>query len=313
MYVILICLLLRVVPYLQLKLIHVMRSLKISQSITNRKRDSLEKYLNEMGKFELLKIEEEIQLAMRIAEGDEEALRKLVNANLRFVISVSKKYQDKGLRLSDLISEGNIGLIKAAKRYDHTKGFKFISFAVWWIRQAILSAISDQQRMIRLPGNQIVGNNTISKASLRLEQKLERMPTLEEIAEEIGYKEFRVLDHQTNAPLSISLDKPMNGETGLCLLDRIPSENVGSTDGELMKESLQEDLKRVMSVLSEREQKILSLYYGLNDYSVTSLDDMVFIFDLSKERIRQLKDKALKTLRNNPKLELIREYLDLRA
>ncbi|MBB2148853.1 sigma-70 family RNA polymerase sigma factor [Pedobacter gandavensis] len=287
-----------------------MRALKISNSITNRKRDSLEKYLNELGKFELLKIDEEIQLAMRIAEGDEAALERLVNANLRFVISVSKKYQDKGVRLSDLISEGNIGLIKAAKRYDHTKGFKFISFAVWWIRQAILSAISDQQRMVRLPGNQLVGNATINKAAMRLEQKLERMPTIEEIAAEIGFKEGRVLEHQESALPSISLDKPINEESGFCLLDKIASSTVKPSDDELMKESLAEDIKRCLVILPEREQKILSLYYGLHDCTETTLDDMVFIFDLSKERLRQLKDKALKTLRNSPKSELIREYLD---
>lgn len=287
-----------------------MRALKISNSITNRKRDSLEKYLNELGKFELLKIEEEIQLAMRIAEGDEAALEKLVNANLRFVISVSKKYQDKGVRLSDLISEGNIGLIKAAKRYDHTKGFKFISFAVWWIRQAILLAISDQQRMVRLPGNQLVGNATINKATMRLEQKLERMPTIEEIAEEIGFKEARVLEHHESALPVISLDKPINEETSFSLLDKIPSTSLAPVDRELMKESLAEDLKRCLVILPAREQKILSLYYGLDDCVETSLDDMVFIFDLSKERLRQLKDKALKTLRNSPKSELIREYLE---
>ena len=287
-----------------------MRALKISQSITNRKRDSLEKYLNELGRYELLKIEDEIQLAMRIAEGDEVALEKLVNANLRFVISVSKKYQDKGVRLSDLISEGNIGLIKAAKRYDHTKGFKFISFAVWWIRQAILTAISDQQRIVRLPGNQVVGNTAINKASLRLEQKLERRPTPDEIAEEIGFKVDKVLDHQSNAALSISLDTPVNVENGFCLIDMIPSKNVEPVDDALMKQSLTEDLKRCLVILPEREQKILSLYYGLYDCSETTLDDMVYIFGLSKERIRQLKDKALKTLRNSPKSQLIREYLD---
>ncbi|WP_316842501.1 RNA polymerase sigma factor RpoD/SigA [Pedobacter gandavensis] len=286
-----------------------MRALKISQSITNRKSDSLEKYLNELGRFELLKVEDEIQLAMRIAEGDAAALEKLVNANLRFVISVSKKYQDKGVRLSDLISEGNIGLIKAAKRYDHTKGFKFISFAVWWIRQAILSAISDQQRIVRLPGNQIVGNTAINKATMRLEQKLERMPTAEEIALEVGYREDRVLDYQSNAALSISLDKPINEETGFSLLDKIASTSVDAVDEELMKQSLYEDLKRCLIILPEREQKILSLYYGLYDCSETTLDDMVCIFDLSKERLRQLKDKALKTLRNSPKSQMIREYL----
>ncbi|WP_316821375.1 RNA polymerase sigma factor RpoD/SigA [Pedobacter gandavensis] len=287
-----------------------MRALRISQSITNRKRDSLEKYLNDLGKFELLKIEEEIELAIRIAEGDSAALEKLVNANLRFVISVSKKYQHKGLRLSDLISEGNIGLIKAAKRYDHTKGFKFISFAVWWIRQAILSAISDQHRMIRLPGNQIIGNTAINKASVRLEQKLERMPTIEEIAEEVGYKEARVLDFQSNAALSVSLDKPLNEETNFSLLDKIPSVSLDPVDGELMKESLYEDLKRCLVILPEREQKILALYYGLYDGVETTLDEMVYIFDLSKERLRQLKDKALKTLRNSPESQMIREYLD---
>ncbi|MBC8986889.1 sigma-70 family RNA polymerase sigma factor [Pedobacter sp. N36a] len=287
-----------------------MRALKISQSITNRKSDSLEKYLNELGKYELLKIEDEIQLAMRIAEGDELALEKLVNANLRFVISVSKKYQDKGVRLSDLISEGNIGLIKAAKRYDHTKGFKFISFAVWWIRQAILTAISDQQRIVRLPGNQVVGNTMINKATLQLEQKLERKPTADEIAEEIGFKVDKVLDHQLSTVMSVSLDTPVNIENGFCLIDIIPSRSVEPVDDLLMKQSLTEDLKRCLVILPEREQKILILYYGLYGCEETTLDDMVYIFGLSKERIRQLKDKALKTLRNSPKSQLIKEYLD---
>ncbi|ALL05337.1 RNA polymerase subunit sigma [Pedobacter sp. PACM 27299] len=287
-----------------------MRALKISQSITNRKSDSLEKYLNELGKYELLKIEDEIQLAMRIAEGDEVALEKLVNANLRFVISVSKKYQDKGVRLSDLISEGNIGLIKAAKRYDHTKGFKFISFAVWWIRQAILTAISDQQRIVRLPGNQVVGNSMINKATLKLEQQLERRPTADEIAEEIGFKVDKVIDHQLSSAISISLDTPVNVENDFCLMDMIPSKSVEPVDDLLMRQSLTEDLKRCLVILPEREQRILILYYGLYGYEETTLDDMVYIFGLSKERIRQLKDKALKTLRNSPKSQLIKEYLD---
>lgn len=287
-----------------------MRALKISQSITNRKSDSLEKYFNELGKYELLKIEDEIQLAMRIAEGDEVALEKLVNANLRFVISVSKKYQDKGVRLSDLISEGNIGLIKAAKRYDHTKGFKFISFAVWWIRQAILTAISDQQRIVRLPGNQVVGNTMINKATLKLEQQLERRPTADEIAEEIGFKVDKVIDHQLSSAMSISLDTPVNVENDFCLMDIIPSKSVEPVDDLLMKQSLTEDLKRCLVILPEREQRILTLYYGLYGCEETTLDDMVYIFDLSKERIRQLKDKALKTLRNSPKAQLIKEYLD---
>lgn len=278
-----------------------MRQLRISQSITNRNTDSLEKYLNDIGKIDLLDIDEEIRLATVIQEGDRAALDKLVNANLRFVVSVAKKYQDKGLRLADLISEGNVGLIKAATRYDHTKGFKFISFAVWWIRQSIICAIAEQKRLVRLPGNQIVGITKINKAAEALEQQLERNPSLGEIAEMLELPEDKVADFHSNSSLSHSLDMLINEESGFTLMDTIASESEPNADHQLLQESLTDDLRRFLQVLPEREQKIISLYYGLYGYSETTLDDMVYIFDLSKERIRQLKDKALKTLRRHAK------------
>lgn len=282
-----------------------MRQLRISQSITNRNTDSLEKYLNDIGKINLLEGDEEIRLATTIREGDRAALDKLVNANLRFVVSVAKKYQDKGLRLADLISEGNLGLIKAAKRYDHTKGFKFISFAVWWIRQSIICAIADQKRLVRLPGNQIVGITKVNRAIEILEQELERAPSTREIAENLDITEDRIIDFQYNSPLSYSLDVLINEESGFTLMDTVPDHNIPVTDASLMEESRAQDLQRFLGVLPKREQQILCLYYGLYGYPETTLDDMIPIFNLSKERIRQLKDKALKTLRLNAKKSFI--------
>lgn len=287
-----------------------MRHLRISPSITNRKTDSLEKYLNDIGKIDLLDVEEEIRLAMVIREGDRAALDKLVNANLRFVVSVAKKYQDKGLRLADLISEGNVGLIKAATRYDHTKGFKFISFAVWWIRQSIMYAIAEQKRLVRLPGNQIVGITKVNRAAEVLEQELERPASLSEIAEMLDLPEERISDYQSSSPMSHSLDTLINEENGYTLMDTITNNNIPATDHELQQESLFTDINRFIGALPEREQKIISLYFGLGGCQETTLDDMVYIFGLSKERIRQLKDKALKTLKRNSQSTNIREYLD---
>lgn len=287
-----------------------MRQLRISQSITNRNTDSLEKYLNDISKIGLLDVEEEIRLAIVIQQGDNAALDKLVNANLRFVVSVAKKYQDKGLRLSDLISEGNMGLIKAATRYDHTKGFKFISFAVWWIRQAIISALAEQKRLVRLPGNQVLGISKINKITGELEQHLERTPSLPEIAESLELSEERIADYQSHSTVAQSLDMFINDENGFTLMDMIPDKNIPQTDHGLLKESLTEDLKRFMEILPQREQKIISLYYGLYGYPETSLDDMVNMFSLSKERIRQLKDKAIKVLRSHKKTDFITSYLN---
>ncbi|EDM36878.1 RNA polymerase sigma-70 factor [Pedobacter sp. BAL39] len=275
-----------------------MRQIRISKSITDRGGDSLEKYLSEISKIELLNVEEEVRLASIVREGDRAALDKLVSANLRFVVSVAKNYQDMGLRLADLISEGNLGLIKAASRYDHTKGFKFISFAVWWIRQSITYAIADQHRMIRLPGNQIVGITRLNRTSDLLEQKLERRPSLEEVAEALDLPETKVVDYQMSALKTTSLDMPiLLGEPGTTFGHMIRNSEVEAADAVLDRQSLAENVRRLLSILPPREQKILSLYYGLGGMPQTRLEDMVPVFHLSKERLRQLKDKAVKTLK----------------
>lgn len=286
-----------------------MRHLRISQSITNRKVDSLERYLNEIGKIELLSSEEEVTVAMKASEGDVEAFNKLIKANLRFVVSVSKNYQEYGLRLSDLISEGNKGLIKAASRFDATKGFKFISFAVWWIRQSIISAIAYQKRTVRLPGNQILGVTKTQRAVDTLIQILERSPSVSEVAEWMDISEEKIVDYMNSAPTATSLDALISEDSDMTVKDTIPNENAPGADDKLQEESFLIDLRRLLTILSQREQKIIFYYYGLYEYPVTTLDDMVFIFNLSKERIRQLKDQALRTLRNSTKSELIRGYL----
>ncbi|SHG32321.1 sigma-70 family RNA polymerase sigma factor [Pedobacter caeni] len=286
-----------------------MRHLRISQSITNRKVDSLERYLNEIGKIELLSSEEEVTVAMRAREGDVEAFNKLIRANLRFVVSVAKNYQDHGLRLSDVISEGNKGLIKAASRFDVTKGFKFISFAVWWIRQSIIAAIAYQKRTVRLPGNQILGVTRARKAIDKLVQQLERTPSVSEVAEWMDIPEERVLEYVINSPLATSLDALISEDSEMTVKDMIPNENAPRADHRLQEESFLIDLRRLLNILSKREQKIMFYYYGLYEHPVVTLDDMVYIFKLSKERIRQLKDQALKTLRTSTKSELLREYL----
>lgn len=274
-----------------------MRKLEMSKSIADRKQDSLEKYLNEISRIDLLSVEEEVRLAVKIREGDRRALDLLVNANLRFVVSVAKKYQDKGLRLADLISEGNLGLIKAAMRYDHTKGFKFISFAVWWIRQSITYAISDQKRMIRLPGNQISGLNKLNKVSDVLEQELHRKPTYVELAEAMKFSPEKVADYHRAASGTVSLEMPtLPGEEG-ALADVIPDSEVAAPDDVLERESLVKNLKRLLTILPEREQQIIILYYGIDGVPPTRLEDMVEVFQLSKERLRQLKDKAIKVLK----------------
>lgn len=286
-----------------------MRHFRISPSITNRKTDSLERYLNEIGKIDLLSPEEELELAKKINAGDLAAADKLIKANLRFVVSVAKGYQDNGLRLSDLISEGNKGLIKACGRFDETKGFKFISFAVWWIRQSIMASISDNRRIVRLPGNQIVGITKAYRAAEVLEQRLGRFPTVEEIAEEMGISDEQAFDFLSHAPLSQSLDALLSEDGETTVKDLIPNENAPAADHRLYQESLAIDIHRFLTIVSERERKIIYHYYGFGGYPQTTLDDMVSIFKLSKERIRQLKDKAIKTLQRSSKSALLREYL----
>lgn len=285
-----------------------MRQLKIAQSITNRDTDSIDKYLTDIGRIDLLSIDEELSLAKRIRKGDAAALDKLVKTNLRFVVSVAKKYQNRGLQLADLISEGNLGLVKAAHRFDDTKGFKFISFAVWWIRQSIMQALADQKRMIRLPGNQVLGIIKINKAADLLEQKLERLPTYEELSIATELSQEKVADYLSSAPLSYSLDMTTNEESGFTLMDTLANENVPNTDALMMTESLSEDLNRTLGVLPEREKWIITLFFGLDNHTALTLDDMVEVFNLSKERIRQLKDRALKTLRQNCRTPYLAEY-----
>lgn len=285
-----------------------MRQLKIAQSITNRDTDSIDKYLTDIGRIDLLTIEEELSLARRIRKGDDSALERLVKTNLRFVVSVAKKYQNRGLQLADLISEGNLGLIKAAHRFDDTKGFKFISFAVWWIRQSIMQALADQKRMIRLPGNQVLGIIKINKAAELLEQELERQPTFEELSVATSLSEDKIADYLSSAPLSYSLDMTTNEESGFTLMDTLVNHNEPMTDDLMIRESLSEDLKRTLSVLPEREKWIITLFFGLDNHTALTLDDMVEVFHLSKERIRQLKDRALKTLRQNCRTPYLAEY-----
>ncbi|AOM76452.1 sigma-70 family RNA polymerase sigma factor [Pedobacter steynii] len=285
-----------------------MRQLKIAQSITNRDTDSIDKYLTDIGRIDLLTIDEELSLARRIKKGDTAALDKLVKTNLRFVVSVAKKYQNRGLQLADLISEGNLGLIKAAQRFDDTKGFKFISFAVWWIRQSIMQALADQKRMIRLPGNQVLGIIKINKAADLLEQELERLPTYEELSVATDLSQEKVADYLSSAPLSYSLDMTTSEESGFTLMDTLVNDNVPNTDALMMTESLSEDLNRTLGILPEREKWIITLFFGLDNHTALTLDDMVEVFNLSKERIRQLKDRALKTLRQNCRTPYLAEY-----
>lgn len=273
-----------------------MQQFRVWTSITRRDSDCIERYLNEIGKIRLLSVEEEVALTVRIQNGEELAIQELVRRNLRFVVSVAKKYQDRGLKLADLISEGNIGLIKAARRFDPTRGFRFISFAVWWIRQSILMAIAEQKRLVRLPGNQVVQINRINRAMLTLEQKLERMPTFQELAEDTMLSEDHVAHYLDNALLPYSLDSIVNEGSGFKLIETLGDQNIPGTDHLTFKSSLATDLNRALTVLPRREQLIIMMFYGINGYATTSLDDMVPLLNLGRERIRQLKDKAQRTL-----------------
>lgn len=273
-----------------------MRELKIDQSITGRDTDSVNKYLNEIGKIPLLNMEQEVLLSKKAREGDRDALNHLVITNLRFVVSVAKKYQNRGLSLGDLINEGNCGLIKACYRFDNTKGFKFISFAVWWIRQAIMLAIAEQTRTIRLPLNIINSISKINKVIATLEQQLERFPTADEIADEIHIEEERVIQHLSKAPGCRSLDSILNPDIGNTLLD-VLSDIRHQPDYLLTIDSNIQETGKMLSVLSWKEQKVLNLYFGLAGTLPLSLDDIAVYFSLSRERIRQLKDGGLRKIR----------------
>ncbi len=286
-----------------------MRQLKITKSITNRNTASLDKYLQDIGKEELITAEKEVELARRIRNGDKIALEKLTKANLRFVVSVSKQYQNQGLSLPDMINEGNLGLIKAAQRFDETRGFKFISYAVWWIRQSILQAIAEQSRIVRLPLNQVGSLNKIKKVSSQLEQQFERPPSESEIANEL-----EVSNHKVNSTLSIatryvSMDAPLANDEDTKFLDLFVPKDTENTDESLMKESLGNEIQRSLASLSTKERDIINMYYGIGrNYSLT-LEEIGAKFDLTRERVRQIKEKAIRRLRHTARSRLLKAYL----
>ncbi|AHJ97718.1 RNA polymerase primary sigma factor [Hymenobacter luteus] len=286
-----------------------MRQLKISKQITNRESQSLDKYLQEIGKVDLLTPDEEVTLAQRIKEGDQQALEKLTKANLRFVVSVAKQYQNQGLSLGDLINEGNLGLIKAAKRFDETRGFKFISYAVWWIRQSILQALAEQSRIVRLPLNRVGSLNKISKSFSELEQKFEREPSPEEIAEVLELTTSEVVDTLKISGRHVSVDAPfVQGEENR-LLDVLENEDEESPDTGLMNDSLRKEVQRALSTLTKREADVITLYFGLNGEHSLTLEEIGEKFNLTRERVRQIKEKAIRRLRHTSRSKALKPYL----
>lgn len=287
-----------------------MRQLKISKSITNRELASLDKYLADIAKEEMVSPEEEVALAQRIKNGDEIALERLVKSNLRFVVSVAKQYQNQGLSLPDLINEGNMGLIKAAKRFDETKGFKFISYAVWWIRQSILQAVAEQSRLVRLPLNQVGALSKIKKTSSRLEQLYHRQPTVKEIADELDIPEYKVMAAFRMNAKEVSMDAPLNDDEDMLLIDTIIPEGADATDDSVARNLDGIELRRVMSVLTDKERDIINLYFGIDVSHNYTLEEIAYRLDLTRERVRQIKDKALKKLKQGPSRHLLRMYLE---
>ena len=286
-----------------------MRQLKISKSITNRETASLDKYLQDIGKEEMISAEEEVELAKRIKLGDQIALEKLTKANLRFVVSVAKQYQNQGLSLPDLINEGNVGLIKAARRFDETRGFKFISYAVWWIRQSILQAIAEQSRIVRLPLNQVGSLNKIKKEISRLEQSFERPPTIAEISESLDIPEYKISDVMKINSNYVSMDAPLSSEDDTKFMDTFVPEDNSNTDSSLIKESLFEEIQRTLSTLSEKEKDILNLYFGIGCNHELTLEEIGAKFDLTRERVRQIKERAIRRLKQNSKSSNLKSYL----
>lgn len=287
-----------------------MRQLKITKSITNRESQSLEKYLQEIGKVDLLIPEEEVALAKRIKEGDQEALEKLTKSNLRFVVSVAKQYQNQGLSLSDLINEGNLGLIKAAQRFDETRGFKFISYAVWWIRQSILQALAEQSRIVRLPLNKVGSLNKINKAFSHLEQTYEREPSPEELAELLEIDTEEVETTLGVAARHTSIDAPFVEGEDNSLLDVLENGSTPRTDSHLdYIESLKHEIERSLSTLTDRQADVIRLYFGINVEHSMSLEDIGDRFGLTRERVRQIKDKAINKLRSNQRCKLLKIFL----
>ncbi len=286
-----------------------MRQLKITKSITNREIASLDTYLGDIAKVELLTPEEEVQLAQKIRQGDQVALEKLVKANLRFVVSVAKQYQHQGLSLPDLINDGNIGLIKAAKRFDETRGFKFISYAVWWIRQSILQAIAEQSRLVRLPLNQIGSVNKILKQAAILEQRFERAPSALEVAEALDISEDKVKEAFKISSKHVSMDAPIVEDEDLSLIDVIVPDGSPKTDSTLMEESLALEIQRALSSLSSKEKEIVNMFFGIGMKQPLTLDEIATKFGLTRERVRQIKEKALRRLKQNHRNKILKKYL----
>ncbi len=285
-----------------------MRQLKITKSITNRESASLDKYLQEIGKEELITVEEEVELAQRIKKGDQTALEKLTRANLRFVVSVAKQYQNQGLSLPDLINEGNLGLIKAAEKFDETRGFKFISYAVWWIRQSILQALAEQSRIVRLPLNQVGSLNKINKAFSKFEQEHERKPSPEELAEVLDLPKEKVADTLRVSGRHVSVDAPfVDGEEN-SLLDVLPNNDSPNADRTLINESLSKEIDRALATLTERERDIIRLFFGISSQEMT-LEEIGEKFGLTRERVRQIKEKAIRRLRHTSRSKLLKSYL----
>ena len=286
-----------------------MRQLKITKQVTNRETASLDKYLQEIGKVELITADEEVELAQRIRQGDKIALEKLTKANLRFVVSVSKQYQNQGLSLPDLINEGNLGLIKAAQRFDETRGFKFISYAVWWIRQSILQALAEQSRIVRLPLNKIGSINKINKTYAKLEQEFEREPNAEEIAEALDITEAEVKESMKNAGRHVSMDAPLVQDEDNNMYDVLKSDEVITPETELLYESLRKEIDRAISTLTPREADIVRLYFGLNGSHPMTLEEIGEKFDLTRERVRQIKEKAIRRLKHTSRSKILKSYL----
>jgi RNA polymerase primary sigma factor len=286
-----------------------MRQLKITKQITNRDAKSLEKYFQEISKINLITADEEVELARKIREGDQKALDKLVSANLRFVVSAAKQYQNRGLRLTDLINEGNLGLVKAAKRFDETRGFKFISYAVWWIRQSILQALSKKSRVIRLPQNKIATNSKIYKVYSSLEQAYERPPSATEIASELDISVSKVKSSIKNSGKHVSLDAPFREGESSSLYNVLESKKLSRPDKEMIDESLETDIDEALKRIPERQGDVLRLFFGLGNQPPMSLVEIGEIFDVTRERVRQIKDKALRSLRRKSNTEILRAYL----
>jgi RNA polymerase primary sigma factor len=286
-----------------------MKQLKITQQITNRESASLEKYFQEISREEMITADQEVELAQRIKAGDKVALEKLTKANLRFVVSVAKQYQNGSMTLGDLINEGNLGLIKAAERFDETRGFKFISYAVWWIRQSIIQALAEHSRIVRLPLNRVSSLNKISKTFSELEQKYEREPTDEELASVMDITEEEVKKNRMASNKKVSVDAPFINGDGGCLLDIMEDDQEAPTDSSLVQDSLQKEVQRALSVLSTRESEVIASFYGLYNQAPMSLEEISYQYGLTRERVRQIKEKATKKLRHSPACRMLKTYL----